>query len=644
MRSSIRFLPRTPLHITGGNNKLNKYETFYCLCGKKSCMQVSDKIDHEFQTAQNRQGSSILSNGKGGFCVLSCQPLSRYDGVFGKKRQGVVFKFLDAIETSEPVLEVTNRLWGIQRRTNGGIQTITMPRGFNALIVKQEEVNPRHACSSRIVLDCKGAYDNREWGRHYGMEKIPRGVLFSFSKRVDARDIDNSFGDYDQFVAIYAPQGLWEQEEGWLVRKYERDLQRISPPFERYVFSAGSLTAKEFVVSFGFSKSQALSDAIRVWNGRVDLLAKEKARVATWVHCLHQVPQVYDVAYACAANALECLVVDQRDVYAGLPWFFQFWARDSAVSTKALALIGCEKVARCFLVDAIHSLSQGLDLPTHKGGFHEPWKTPQSFDGVLWAYVRIGQLLDDMPALFSKEDKIAIKLQLEKTVFRVQTMSPDGLIINGPKETWMDTEFEGDNRAGSRIEMQALALAALRLACRLGVRAPEDKMASQVRKVFWNGRYLHDGKDDPTIRPNLFIAAYVYPDLLSAKEWKSCVEAVLPKLWLPWGGLSSIAVDHPLFCSESTGEQVKSYHRGDSWFWINNLAAIVLHRLDKMRYKPYIEKILEASTHELLFGGAVGHHAEISSASHLSSEGCLSQAWSNAMYIELLSELFQKNV
>jgi len=159
---------------------------------------------------------------------------------------------------------------------------------------------------------------------------------------------------------------------------------------------------------------------------------------------------------------------------------------------------------------------------------------------------------------------------------------------------------------------------------------------SIVREKFWNKSYLADGLGDWTIRPNIFIAAYIYPELLTRSEWTTCFNTILPKLWLRWGGLSSIDKSHELFTAKSTGESVQSYHRGDSWFWINNLAALVMKKVNKDVFKKYIDAITLASTKEILYSGAIGHHAEISSASSLKSEGCLAQAWSAAMYIELL--------
>ena len=90
---------------------------------------------------------------------------------------------------------------------------------------------------------------------------------------------------------------------------------------------------------------------------------------------------------------------------------------------------------------------------------------------------------------------------------------------------------------------------------------------------------------------------------------------------------------------EHTGQGGESYHHGDSWFWLNSLAALSLHRIDKKRFKGNIEKIVHASAQEILWSGALGCHAELSSAKKLESRGCFNQAWSNAMFIELIDEI-----
>jgi glycogen debranching enzyme len=110
---------------------------------------------------------------------------------------------------------------------------------------------------------------------------------------------------------------------------------------------------------------------------------------------------------------------------------------------------------------------------------------------------------------------------------------------------------------------------------------------------------------------------------------------------MEWGGISSIDKNHPLFCSHYTGQTNESYHRGDCWFFVNNIAAIVLSRLDYDHFKYYIEQIAKASSEEILNNGTIGHHAEVSSAVEMTSDGCTAQLWSSAMFIELMHEMYK---
>ena len=166
-------------------------------------------------------------------------------------------------------------------------------------------------------------------------------------------------------------------------------------------------------------------------------------------------------------------------------------------------------------------------------------------------------------------------------------------------------------------------------------------MKIKVRQKFWNGNILADGLDDWTIRPNIFIASYIYPELLTQKEWEACFENSLKSLWLEWGGLATIDKKNKLFADTNTGENNQSYHRGDSWFWINNLAAIQLNKINNKKFEKYIKKIIDASTEDILWKGCIGCASELSSAKELTSQGCFNQAWSNAMYMEMVDGVFQ---
>ena len=214
-----------------------------------------------------------------------------------------------------------------------------------------------------------------------------------------------------------------------------------------------------------------------------------------------------------------------------------------------------------------------------------------------------------------------------------------------PTSPWMDSL----DRTGAAIEIQSLRLNMYALAADFAddkkqeeyYLSLESKLKRDVKKLFFDGKNFGDRFDtdkdklDLTIRPNIFLAAYIYPGLLSKKEWSVCFAVALEKLWLDWGGLSTIDKNDPRFCGRDTGENPAAYHNGDSWFWINNIAAIAMARVDKKKFKNHIEKIFEASKNDILWNGAIGCAGEISSAAMYESAGCPNQAWSNATFLEL---------
>jgi glycogen debranching enzyme len=305
----------------------------------------------------------------------------------------------------------------------------------------------------------------------------------------------------------------------------------------------------------------------------------------------------------------------------------------------------------------------------------------ESADAVGWLFFRAQELFAGDNSTFPHHSEFSIKKPLEAAIEGLldKHTNKEGFAVNGPGETWMDAIYKGDDRSGVRLEVQVLRLNMYRLAYELTQKRDYKKLEKglkeKVRDSFWTGDYLQDGKEDSTIRPNIFLAYYLYPKLLSEKQWKSCFDTALKHLWCDWGksrnipeenrgtpqnysakfcdqvprssaplgGLATIDKNHPLFCPEHTGENPKSYHRGDSWFWLNNLAAISMLRLDSEHYKGYIRKIINASVLDLFGGQIPGHSSELSSASSFSPAGSPCQAWSEATLIELIDELQSQN-
>ena len=268
-----------------------------------------------------------------------------------------------------------------------------------------------------------------------------------------------------------------------------------------------------------------------------------------------------------------------------------------------------------------------------------------SADAHGWLFRRCVDFLEHFKGEQKHEANFEVESAIEKSLKGLEhNFTRDSFEFNNPLETWMDTSFGNDDRNGIRIEIQALRLNIYKLISELSqnpkYKVMENILQMKTRTSFWNGKNIFDGSNDPTQRPNIFIAHYAYPGLLLQDEWQEGFENVLASLWLNWGGLATIDKKNPLFTDTYQGEGNKSYHRGDSWFWLNNLAGICMQKVNKNKFDGFVKKILAASTEEILWKNCIGCHAEVSSAKELSSFGCFNQAWSNAMFMELVEEVY----
>jgi len=304
-------------------------------------------------------------------------------------------------------------------------------------------------------------------------------------------------------------------------------------------------------------------------------------------------------------------------------------------------------------------LDQYLNLENNKGLIDSriPSSQLKAIDSTGWLFKRY---YDFIYAL-SKKRKIVdfydisslkdLKKKLEKIFddFIVNNMK-NGLIYSAKDETWMDTAFNDAGREGFCIEIQALTLAMIKTLRLISLltdekllgrhKETETKLLINVRKRFVKNGVIADfitnNSIDSPIRPNIFLARYIYPHLFSNVEWKATFEKSLEVLWLKWGGLSSIDKNNSDFVEMHTGSDNKSYHRGDSWYFINNIVATQLFIVDKNEFAHKIRDITDASIKDLFFTGVIGGSSEISSAKFQTSEGCLNQSWSSATLIELI--------
>ena len=643
----------------------------------------------------NENVGFLLTNKKGSYCSFFNAPASRYHGLFYFDEKSMdIHKFVESIEMTgnNDVSNLKNGFYFAERRKGDVVESFRMPKNFNSLIYELSREN-----DINLILDCKGSYDDREWGRYYDISKEKNCVIVKFTKRTNRKE-DSSDGaeEFVLYRVVKSNNNFYEKNDRWFERHYSYDEERNSPPFNRHIYNALRLKGSKFVFSMSKNKDNAIKECEHIFNDLDAIKTKEKENffnilkndAMKKIIKNDKIKQEIKVAYINTFNSLNNLIIDNKNDYgllAGLPWFFQFWSRDTLVSLKALSKIN-KNLEEKMLYNYLNNINDDGRLSNLARRHFS--KNLGSADAHGWLFLRCNDIIKKINK--DKEITNSIKKSIgiiknnknsdsartkeylkkcnllinkkenayHKIIYEVESSlekSINGLLkfhtkdsfeFNEAKETWMDTDFGGDCRKGARIEIQALRLNVYRLMFELTqnnkYRILENTLKIRLKQKFWNGQILADGLDDFTIRPNIFIAAYAYPDLLTGKEWEICFENVLEKLWLDWGGLSTIDKNNPLYTDAYTGEQnIKSYHRGDSWFWVNNLSALILNKINKLKFNKNIKKIIDASTEEILWKGCIGCHAELSSAKELQSKGCFNQAWSNAMYIELIEELFQ---
>jgi glycogen debranching enzyme len=602
-------------------------------------------LDRKFET--EAFDNLLLTNELGGFFFFSNAPFSKNQGFFFNEDMQI-YKTIEAIRLYpyENLTEVKNKFYAIEQKRNKINESFFLPKRYDVILYEHDSDR-----KIEINLDCRKAYDSRIWGRYYEISIEEKAIVIHFTKKTDEKeDSTNGNAEFEIFIAIAADNLEYELVDKWYDQFYPYDFERNENP-QRSIYQAIRMNAKKIAVSCSKNRHDAIRNAKYVFTAEKTLRGMQKSALEKSAHKKINNSKV-DIASLSSIFALNSFIVKSKieGIYAGLPWFFQFWTRDSAICCKALMLNENYALAKKILMNYIDYIREDGWMPNIF-----PSSGADSADAVGLVFFRINELIEILEnkkiiwKYFTKGEIRYIEMKLENAIYSImKNHSSNGFILNGKKETWMDTL----PREGIRIEIQALHVVMCSLLKKLAkmvddkishnfARQQEDYLIDKTRKYLFK-EYLLDGLNDEIARPNVFLAYYICPDLLSSSKWEKTFDFVLPRLWLEWGGLSSIDKSNPEFQSRHTGVNDKSYHKGDSWYYINNLAAISMHRLNRKKYKEYIEKIFEASTNEILSKGILGYHAELSSAEIQESKGCLAQAWSSAIYIELLKEILDK--
>ncbi len=603
-------------------------------------VEIKHKIANASIPAHASNGIFLLTNKHGDYFSLGSPNTSNYNGYFVKKEDGyhkILFDIAPLASAESELHALVLDGTSVERRYDCAKQELFL---FEQGILSELEGN------FVVSLDCKKLYDESDQGRMYSIERMNLNgmsvITVTYTKYTDS-SLSNQ--QYRTYLAI-ATDMDFVQKELWKEANYSYDVRRGTHTIP-WVYDVGVLSGKGHVT---ISTAQSPEDARR---SALEIFARKDSLVNEYRSSYQKGLPTLPPRELLTWRALESLHT-RTGIMAGLPWFFQEWSRDELISVGGL-------LAAKRYTEVISILDKWFSAVRKDGTLPAiyPDKGLPSADASGWLGKRTRDLIiklsdDNLVHLLPRDALNHWRDSTGRIIDNCMSRLRDGLIWNEYNTTWMDTSYADDGRTGARVEIQALFLALFDAHVHLCTmtKTVVDKNKSRVAKevldavhakLFVSGMLmdgLHaDGSLDTVVRPNMFIAWYVAPKLFSQSEWKIIFDCALAELWLSWGGLSSISVHDSNFHDIYTGENVASYHRGDSWYFVNNMAAQAMFAVDPDAYKECISRICAASMDDLLTQGFAGHSSELSSARSQEAAGCYAQAWSASTLLELQIKL-----
>ena len=363
------------------------------------------------------------------------------------------------------------------------------------------------------------------------------------------------------------------------------------------------------------------------------------------------------------------LITEQQGngIYAGLPWFNEYWGRDMFISFPGACLVtGQFEVAKKILKDFVEL--QDTDPASETYG-----RIPNraNLEGILY------NTTDGTPRLviqalevarysgdteFLHEIYPAIKISIDAAI---KNYTDDkGYLTHADADTWMDVKrngIPGSPRGNRANDIQALWYAQLVAGSKIAalmddIGSAEEwsglavLLASNFERDFCNKTesYIYDhlntdGSPDLQFRPNQL---YCF-DLLNDDGFKQKVtRRVWEELVYPWGVASLAQWDrqfHPQHENWHYYHKDDAYHNGTIWLWNNGIA---MQRMLEYGQVDAAWELFKNMNRQALHEGAVGSLSENADAhpregkTWVNRSGTFLQAWSNAEHLRVWYQHF----
>lgn len=427
-----------------------------------------------------------------------------------------------------------------------------------------------------------------------------------------------------------------------------------------------------FLIAFDKTEEGALAKITHFRENAERLFAQRKNRLDAVAHSffIKSDNDTLDRAVPWIGLTLDQLITRQQGagIYAGLPWFNQYWGRDMFISFPGACLVsGNYAVAKEILLDfakfqlvdknsrfygRIPNRAQPTDII-----YNTTDGTPRFVIQIL-EYVKYSGDTSIIRQLYPH-----IKRTIEGSL--MYWVDENGFLTHDDADTWMDAKKEGKTpyspRGNRANDIQALwheqLLAGAFFADFMGDQTKKEGWSALAKKVksnfsayFLNAGYDYladrltaEGLQDFKLRPNQLYAL----DLLDDENQKAHItKKVWENLVYPWG-VASLSQNDPDFYPYHEHwhyyHKDAAYHNGTVWLWNNGMA---MQRLIEAGQTDLAYELFRNMNRQALYEGAVGSLSENADAlprpgaTWAKRSGTFLQAWSNAEQLRIWHQYF----
>ncbi len=540
---------------------------------------------------------------------------------------------------------------------NGIEETVTLLDSINALVVEINHVQGTECSIYPMFSDARNEDD-------YVMN-FNRDVLLLLHKDHLSRTPDQN---YPAAVAV-----SWVHENLWTGGFYDSTVigDNFSPAYTRTVQPLAKHVA---VIAVGDSAQHAIAVMRLVARNYDSLITARKSRMERLLNdsYLSTDNERFDKAMNWAKISIDALIMNQsgKGIFAGLPWFDNYWGRDTYISLPGATLVtGNYSEAKQILRSFAEWQDTDRSSPTYGRIPNQVTTNSTSYntaDATPLFTIALAQYLSySGDTTFAREMYPVVKRAIEGTLnYHCDSL---GFLTHDDAETWMDAAgMDGawSPRGNRANDIQGLWYGQLRAAVSLGeavgLKGSSDsdlvrwsRAASRVDQNFeWyfidpanSLFYDHlnpDGSPDHQLRPNQLADVSFFSNAISDEEGArnaKLFRKVTETLVYPYG-VASLSQDdpefHPYHHYPPYYVPDAAYHNGIVWTWLAGrwIDIAASHGLSDLAFQ-----VTENMVHQILDRGAVGTLSELLDAVPRPGEdeprlsGAFSQAWSLAEFI-----------